>query len=122
MNLKKIAGISFAIAFLMAIVLFTGIGRTFVPGNTAKFLFLTFGAIALVLNLISYKSGKHEKTFNFFYWIGSIVAFIGIMFKILHWPFSSIILIMGAGILVVSFLLPNKFKKVEKDEDLLDDF
>ncbi len=106
----------------MAIVLFTGYGREFIPIYIAKILFLIFGAIAFILNLVSFKSGKHEKTFNLFYWIGSIVLFIGLSFKILHWPFSILILLIGGRILGISFLLPNKTKKVKKDSELLDDF
>ena len=119
---KKISGFAFACAFAMAVILFTGYGREFIPINIAKVLFLIFGAIAFILNLISYKTGKHEKTFNLFYWIGSIVFFIGLAFRILHWPFSNLILLIGAGVLGISFLLPGKIKKQEKDDDLLDNF
>ncbi len=122
MNYKKISGIAFALSFLMAIVLFTGYGRAYVSIEMAKIIFLSSGAIALFMNILSYKTGKHEQTFNLFYWIGSIVLFLGFAFKILHWPMASIIILIGAFILGVAFLLPNKVKKKQKDDDLLDNF
>ncbi len=119
---KKISGIAFTLAFLMAITLFTGYGRGFIPAYIAKLLFLIFGGIAFSLNLISYKTGKHNQTFNLFYWIGSIVFFTGLAFRIFHWQFSNPILLIGIGILGVSFLLPDKIKKQKHDDDLLDNF
>jgi len=122
MNYKKISGIAFALSFLMAIVLFTGYGRAYVSIEMAKIIFLSSGAIALFMNILSYKTGKHEQTFNLFYWIGSIILFLGFAFKILYWPLASMIILIGALVLGVAFLLPNKVKKEQKDEDLLDNF
>lgn len=122
MTFKTISGISFFLAFTMAVVLFTGTGSQYVSIHLAKILFLFFGALAFVFNLISYKKGKHIQTFNLLYWTGSLVLFIGLAVKILHGPYSSIVLLFGAGILGTSFLIPNKLKRRAKDENLLDDF
>ena len=122
MIFKKISGLAFGIAFLMAIVIFTGYGRAYLPIFIAKIIFLTSGAVAFLLNVIFYKKGKHAQTFTLFYWVGSIVLFTGFAFKIFHWPFATIIILIGVGILGISFILPNKNKSIPKDEDLLDDF
>jgi len=122
MELKKISGIAFALSFTMAIVLFTGYGRSYISIEWAKIIFLSSGAIALFLNILSYKTGKHEQTFNLFYWIGSIVLLLGFAFKIFHLPMASLIILIGALTLGIAFLLPNKVKKKHKDEDLLDEF
>ncbi|MBL1280561.1 MAG: hypothetical protein COA33_009825 [Fluviicola sp.] len=119
--LKKIAGIAFAVAFLMAIVLFTGYGRSYISASVAKILFLIFGAIGFLFNLFSFNSEKKTVGFNFFFWTGGIILLIGFIFKIMHWPFSRPAIILGMIILGVSFVVPNKTKS-KKNDDLLDDF
>ncbi len=89
MDLKRYSGIAFAIAFLMAIVLFSGTGRQYIPIDTAKAIFIGAGAIGLILNLLSFRSGKHGPLFNFLYWTGSIVLFIGLNFILLKYPYVS---------------------------------
>jgi serine phosphatase RsbU (regulator of sigma subunit) len=53
MLFKRIAAICFTLAFLMAIILFTGIGAQNIPRLIAEFLFLGFGALVLNLILLS---------------------------------------------------------------------
>ena len=121
MLLKKIAGISFAIAFLMAIVLFTGYGRNYVPIYYAKNIFLIAGAIGLLFNLLSFQTGKNGVLFSFLYWAGSVVLFIGLAFLTLRLPFAFYIIIAGMVLLGFSFIIPEKIMKNEKSSDLLDD-
>lgn len=121
MILKRISSIAFAIAFLMAIVLFTGIGREIVPVSIAKYLFIGAGAIGLLINLISFEQGKHSPLYNLVFWLSSILLFIGFVFKLQHWPFSTAILLMGIIALGATFFIPAK-KTEEKDEELLDNF
>lgn len=121
MILKKLAGISFAIAFLMAIVLFTNYGRDYISVSTAKWVFMVAGALGLFLNLLSFKSGKHSMIFNFLYWSGSIVLFIGLTFQLMRWPYGFYIIISGLIVVGISFILPESLViKDNKESDLLD--
>ena len=122
MDLKKIAGIAFGIAFLMAIVLFTGNGRTYISMSNAKIIFICSGAIGLFLNLLGFRSNKNAKVFSFFYWAGSLIVFLGLISLLMHWKHSYYIVISGMAVLGVSFLLPEKIISPQKsDPDLLDD-
>ena len=121
MILKRIAAVAFAIAFLMAIVLFTGTGSDLVPRGIARIVFLAAGALGLVLNLLSFRYGKHDPNFNLIYWLGSIVLFIGLMFLIMRWPFGFYIVLAGMATVGISFFVsPNIDKKEEEESDLLD--
>lgn len=121
MILKRIAAICFALAFLMAIVLFTGTGSQYIPRLIAKFIFLAAGASGLMLNLLSFRFGKHDISFNFFYWLGSIVLFIGLTFMILHWPYGMYLVMGGMAIVGLSFFVNPKIMNDDaKNEDLLD--
>ncbi|MGB0914840.1 MAG: hypothetical protein ACPGVI_02160 [Crocinitomicaceae bacterium] len=105
----------------MAIVLFAGVGRSYIPMGTAKLIFIISGAIGLVLNLLSFKTGKHGPLFNFLYWTGSIVLFIGLNFILLKYPYGFYIIVSGIFILGISFILPEKLAESNnKNEDLLD--
>lgn len=121
MILKKLSGASFIISFLMAIVLFTGNGSQYISYPNAKIIFLISGALALMLNLISFKFGKGSHLFNFFYWIGSVLLFIGFTFRIMHYPYSTPILIFGVTIFSVSFIIPTNNKSENSNSDILDD-
>ena len=122
MDLKKIAGVAFGIAFLMAIVLFTGNGRSYISIPVAKMVFIIAGAIGLFLNLLSFRNGKNGSVFSFFYWAGSLIVFLGLIFLLMHWPYGYYIVIAGMAVLGVSFILPEKLMAEPKnDSDLLDD-
>ncbi len=122
MILKKVAGICFGIAFLMAIVLFANVGRDYISFFTARYIFIGSGALGLLLNLFSFQSGKNSPLYNFLYWTGSIVVFAGLIFLIMHWPFGYYIIVTGLIIVGLSFILPESLAKgPEKENDLLDD-
>ncbi len=122
MILKKIAAICFGVSFLMAIVLFTNIGHDLIPKSVAKFIFLIAGSFALLLNLLSFRFGKHDINFNFFYWLGSLITFIGLTFMIMHWPYDLYIIIGGMAIVGVSFIYNPKIDGNNAGKsDLLDD-
>ena len=122
MILKKFAGIAFAIAFLMAIVLFTNIGRQYISLSIAKIIFMISGAIGLLLNLLSFQSGKNTLLFNFLYWTGSIVLFVGLTFILMRYPYGFYIIITGLVIVGASFILPESLLyKKDSNNDLLDE-
>tara|TARA_B110000211_G_C13933862_1_gene488421 strand:+ start:467 stop:937 length:471 start_codon:yes stop_codon:yes gene_type:complete len=50
--------------------------------------------------------------------IGFLVFLIGLSFKMMHWPFASILFITGTLISIVYFLLPKKVKTI--DNEILD--
>lgn len=119
---KRIASICFAIAFLMAIVLFAGYGRSYIGIGTARIIFLVSGAIGLVLNLLSFRFGKQDPGFNLIYWFGSIILFIGLVFMLMHWPYGIYILITGLFVVGISFFVPEGMADLNsKKDDLLDD-
>lgn len=118
---KRIAGVSFAVSFLMAIVLFGNIGGEYISPLTAKYVFIGAGAVALLFNLLSFEAGKHNPIFSFVYWAGSLIVFIGLVFFIMRWPYGMYILIGGLVILGASLLLSPQRKAVDKSkDDLLD--
>lgn len=122
MILKRIAAICFGISFLMAIVLFTNIGANLIPKSIAKLVFLIVGASAILLNLLSFRFGKQDVNFNFFYWLGSLIVFIGLAAMIMHWPFAFYIIIGGMTIVGVSFIYNPKIDgSTSEKSDLLDD-
>jgi peptidoglycan/LPS O-acetylase OafA/YrhL len=122
MLLKRIAAIFFAIAFLMAIVLFTGTGREYISLPLARILFLIFGASALLLNLLSFRFGKHDPGFNLVYWLGSLILFVGLVFMIRKWPYGYYLLLAGLFTVGVSFFVPaGLVDKKNNKEDILDD-
>ncbi len=58
-----------------------------------------------------------------FYYIGMGCIVLAVLFKIMHWPFQTIIMILGVVLMILSFALSLVLEKseVEKNEDILDD-
>lgn len=121
MKIKHISAICFIVAFIMALVFFAGVGRTLISSLNAKYIFIVSGAVGMMLNLIVYRTGKDKAAFNFWFWLGSIVVLIGLLFKLSHWPFSFVFIIVGAVLLGVSFYYSPMIDSEEKNDDLLDD-
>lgn len=123
MIVKRISSVAFAIAFMAAIILFTGYGTKYISLTIAQNVFIGAGAIGILLNLVSFQQGKHAPMYSLLYWGSSIVLFIGLVFRIQHWPFSTYILIVGMVMLGSTFFIPSKRTETpEKDEELLDNF
>lgn len=119
--IKRIAALCFAVAFLMAIVLFAGYGRSIIPPGIARILFLICGASGLLLNLISFRFGKQDAGFNLVYWFGSIVLFIGLVFMMMHWKYGFYILLAGLFTVGISFLIPSGMvDKEDKNDEIID--
>ena len=57
-----------------------------------------------------------KKTMNFAYGMGAAVVIIGALFKLMHWPFASAMLIIGLGTEALIFGL-SAFDPVDKDLD-----
>lgn len=123
MLVKRIASICFAVAFLMAMVLFARVGTDYISIPTARIVFMAAGAAALVLNLFSFQKDKNSNpSFNLIFWVGSVVLFIGLVLQFLSLPYHQFVVIAGLGITGISFFLsPTLITGKSDDSDLLDD-
>ena len=120
--LKRIAALAFGTSFLMALVLFGGIGREFVSLQISRTIFLISGGIGLLFNLLSFRHGKHDPSFNLFYWAGSVILFTGLVFIMMHWPYGLYILIGGMLVIGLSFFVPQGTIDPKKNKgDILDE-
>lgn len=67
---------------------------------------------------------KSNRVTKMIYFIGAGVFVLGILFKIMHWPFAGIMLVLGVLILVSSFVV-SFFYVADEDEttnpEILDD-
>lgn len=57
-----------------------------------------------------------KRVMNFAYGMGAAVVIIGALFKLMHWPGASIMLIVGLGVEALIFGL-SAFDPVEKELD-----
>lgn len=122
MLLKRIAAICFTIAFLMAILMYTNLGYAIISRSSTKTIFLISGALGLLLNLLSFRFGNSDSNFNFFYWLGSLILFVGLVFNMMHWPYGFYIIIAGMCIVGISFFYNPKIDGENTSKnDLLDD-
>jgi chromate transport protein ChrA len=121
-QIKKIAGLCFALSFICMALLF--VKSTIISDyrSVLKTAFLIFGALAMVFNLISYNySNKGNTLFNFLFWVGAILIFFGIIFKMFHFPFQTLLILAGLFISAFSFIISKFYKENKKDDsDLLD--
>jgi len=119
--LKVIAGVSYSISFLIAAAFFAGYNFGIPLFQLAK-IFLMLGGLGFVLNLLSYKNDKMgNPTANLLFWSGALITFIGLVFKLLFWPYGIPLLISGA--LLMGFSVFNYSRKKENndsDNEILD--
>ena len=121
-QIKKIAGLCFALSFVCMALLFVQSPLLSDYKSQLKTAFLIFGALAMLFNLISYNYSKKGNTlFNFLFWVGAIFIFFGIIFKMFHYPYRTILLMSGLFISAVSFIVSKFYKENKKnDSDLID--
>jgi hypothetical protein len=120
--IKKIGGLCFAFSFVFAALLFVKISPIVEYKSEFKTAFLIFGALGMALNLLSYNNTKQGNSlFNFVFWFGAIAIFFGIVFKMLHYPYHSVMIIAGIFISASSFVISKFYKGTKKDDsDLVD--
>lgn len=122
MLIKRITSICFAIAFMMALVLFANVGTNYIPVPVARIIFMVSGAIGLILNLFSFQSNKQNPVFTLVYWLGSLILFTGLIFQFNHWPYNQLIVMVGLGITGISFFLsPTLLSGKPDNSDIIDD-
>jgi peptidoglycan/LPS O-acetylase OafA/YrhL len=121
-QIKKIAGLFFALSFFCMALLFVKSTTISEYRYHLKTAFLIFGALALAFNLISYNySSKGNTLFNFLFWFGAILIFFGIIFKMFHYPFHTLLILAGLFISAFSFIISKFYKENKKnDSDLVD--
>ncbi len=121
-QIKKIAALCFALSFVCMALLFVKSTATYEYRSELKTGFLIFGALAMVFNLISYNySSKGNTLFNFLFWVGAILIFFGIIFKMFHYPFHKLLILAGIFISASSFIVSKFYKENKKeDSDLVD--
>lgn len=130
-RLKLIAGICYAASFFFGANLFF----MFIPGltiNKTLIIFLTFGGLGFLFNLISYTKDKTgNPSSNLTYWLGSFVIFSGLVFKMIGSPFISMIiisfplsktLIITGSILLLFSLFQMRRRKIktQNEEEIID--
>lgn len=120
--MKTIGGFAFIVALIFALNIFANIGREFMSRQTALYLFIGFGGIGLLLNLITFQTGKYHPVYNLVYWLGSIITFAGLISMLMRWPYARYTLIFGMLTIGVSFFLPKRWvDPKDSNPDLLDD-
>jgi uncharacterized membrane protein len=119
---KIAAGVSFALSFFCIALVFSNSSFTYSYNNQLKLSFIVFGAIAFVLNLISYEQDRKGTPFyNLIFWIGASILFLGLISKLMHFPFTNILIIGGLIISGFSFVISKtSVGKQKKDSDLID--
>ena len=67
---------------------------------------------------------KTNRYVNAVFFVGAGLFILGIAFKVMHWPFSSLLLIIGVFITISSFVFSFFAPETEdsKNEEILDDF
>lgn len=122
MLIKRIGFIGFMLAFVCAIVIFSGYGSQLISRQNAKIGMIVFGAIGLLMNLLSFKYQQDNEQYNILFWIGSLIIFFGLILRIELINISSYVIIAGTFISGISFFY-NPFSKTNRksNEDLLDD-
>jgi vacuolar-type H+-ATPase subunit I/STV1 len=87
---------------------------------------LFFGLIAFVFSILGVFFGKNKKKSNkeilqsFVYYCGLLVIYAGLVFWIMHWPWSRELTIAGGAIVLVSYLIKWFFVENENNDQLLD--
>ncbi|GAB5418352.1 MAG: hypothetical protein Crog4KO_15440 [Crocinitomicaceae bacterium] len=120
--LKNIGGFAFAAALILAINIFAGVGREYLSRQIAMYLFIGFGGMGLLLNLVTFQTGKYHPVYNLIYWLGSIITFVGLISMLMRWPFGRYTMIFGMMTIGVSFFLPKRWVDPKGgNSDLLDD-
>lgn len=121
-KIKLIGGLCYLISFLFAASLFLNINIGISAGMTLL-IFLLLGALGFLFNLVSYSKDKNGNPMsNLTYWLGSFFVFAGLVFKMLHFPFSISLIIIGAVILFISIFFLRKKVGDKDDDEILDQF
>lgn len=121
MLFKRLGAVAFAVAFFFAIGAFTSYFVGFLPRGTARIGMLGAGALAMLFNVLAFRTNAEKESSNLLFWLSSFVLFTGLIFKMMHWSGSSIIILIGIISTGISYFY-NPFSTSDRtsNEDLLD--
>ncbi|MFN5981855.1 MAG: hypothetical protein ACK476_09110 [Fluviicola sp.] len=110
------------IFFILGIACFYFIisNNPILPIKTLRILFICFGALGIILNLLQVKEEGLENS-NLLHWIGSLIVFIGLIGKTLHIQSMFFLIIIGLGITGISYFYNPFSKKDKSNSELLDE-
>lgn len=121
MLFKRLGSISFALAFVFAIAVFTNLFYPYISKSFAQTGMLFSGGFAMLMNLLATRNDGENAGKNILFWIGSAVLLIGLLVKMMHWPGFSLLLLAGASISGLSFFYnPFSTENDSSEDDLLD--
>lgn len=122
----KISSLAFFISLLSLTLIVMGYNPFFISYSTLFYVgVVSFGLIGFILSILSNffdvdRSKKKNKIQTFIFYIGMILVFMGIVFHLMHWPYTTILLGVGLIVSLLSFFIHGDFNQHEKDEDILD--
>jgi hypothetical protein len=121
MKLKSFSSLG-NIFFILGIACFYFIisNNPILPLKTLRILFISFGALGIVLNLLQVKEEGLENS-NILHWIGSLIIFIGLIGKALHFQSFFFLIFIGLGVTGISYFYNPFSKKDNSNTDILDE-
>lgn len=121
MKLKSFSSLG-NIFFILGIACFYFIvsNNPILPIKTLRILFISFGALGILLNLLQVKEEGLENS-NLLHWIGSLIIFIGLIGKALHLQSFFLLIFIGLGITGISYFYNPFSKKDKSNTDILDE-
>lgn len=119
-QLKNISTACYLLGMVCAVMLYTN--NTFGFLYAIRIGFYVFGGAGLLLSLIQFRFLPEDKweEFNLFFWIGSLIIFIGFVTKILYSKYSTPILILGLAVTGLSFFINPLKRDKDEEDDILD--
>jgi|GEM_PF-6629603 len=123
MKIKTIAGVCFALAFSCLLLMLLENYFKYIPRFYLIIGLFGFGFTGFTLNLLNVSESPHRVSYSIIYWISMLLILIGLLFRLMHWPFATNLLLIGCGALGFSLLMPKKrSKETKSDDDLIDNF
>jgi len=122
----KLSSLSFFISLLSLTLIVVGHSPFLTSYSTLFYIGVVgFGLVGFIFSILSNffdadPSKKKNKIQTFIFYIGMILVFMGIIFHLMHWPFTTILLGIGLIISLLSFFIRGNFDQKEKDDDILD--
>jgi hypothetical protein len=123
--IRKIGMISFFIAaFLFVALTMSWFDRSF-STVLRRFLWITatFGLILFSVHYLTQAPQDRKKTpfyVRVIHFFSLTLIALGLLFKIMHWPFTSILIILGFIGSGISFILEKNEIKTSTNSDLID--
>jgi len=117
--LKRAGYIVFSISFILALRIFGHLGSSVLTRDTAVWLFILFGALGFVLNLINQRKIEKQLHYHLLFWIGCSLTLIGFGMKLLNLDYYWWLIITGMATILISFFFRGKQGNQSNDE-LLD--